>query len=257
MVDQSNISTLSDNIKQGIENRLKDLHTSMPGIIVEFDAATQLAKVQPAVKRIFKQERTEQVLLVPTALPVLINVPVIFPRGGGFSLTFPVQPGDECLIEFCERCIDDWHETGEVKKPTSKRFHSLSDATCFVGLSSRPNKVPNYSAEDVQLKKDNGDVSITLKANNNLELSTIASMIATCETATINASSVASIIAPTINLIGNVNVNGNLTTTGVTSAPTVAATTSLKVGGKEMATHVHPQAPDSNGDTEQNTGAPL
>lgn len=257
MVDQSNIATLSDNIKQGIDNRLKDLHTSMPGIIVEFDAVNQLAQVQPAIKRIFRQERTDEVLLVPTALPVLINVPVIFPRGGGFSLTFPVKPGDECLIEFCERCIDDWHETGEVKKPTSKRFHSLSDAVCFVGISSKPNKIPNYDADNVELKKDDGNVFIKLYQNGDLELFTASNLAADCVNATITASASVNVVAPNIELVGNVNVTGNLTVSGLASAPTVAATTSLTVGGKEMATHVHPQAPDSNGDTEQNTGTPL
>jgi hypothetical protein len=50
-------------------------------------------------------------------LPILINVPVQFPRGGCFLLTFPVTKGDECLIMFAER--------------DAKRFHSLSDATAI------------------------------------------------------------------------------------------------------------------------------
>ena len=77
----SNISTLASNIKQGIETRLKDVHTAMPGIIESFNAVTQLASVQPAVKRIFRTTQDEKEILTPTPIPVLINVPVIFPRG--------------------------------------------------------------------------------------------------------------------------------------------------------------------------------
>ena len=44
------LATLAANIKQGVENRLKDLHTSMPGIVESFDPLTQLASVQPAIK---------------------------------------------------------------------------------------------------------------------------------------------------------------------------------------------------------------
>ena len=36
---------------------------------------------------------------------------MVFPGGGGFALTFPVAAGDECLVVFASRCIDDY-ETG-------------------------------------------------------------------------------------------------------------------------------------------------
>lgn len=163
MDSSPSLASLPSVIKQGIENRLKELHTSLPGIIQSFDAATQLASVQPAIKRIFKTLEQDVEMLVPTALPLLINVPIQFPRGGGFSLTFPVQKGDECLLVFCERSIDNWYRTGKVETPLDRRFHDFSDATAFVGISSSPNAVPNYDPDNVQLKKDDGTVSVTLK----------------------------------------------------------------------------------------------
>jgi hypothetical protein len=166
----SQLATLSANIKQGIENRLKELHTSMPGIIQSFDAVSQTASVQPAVKRIFKTTEEDVEILTPVDLPILINVPVHFPRGGGYSMTFPVKKGDECLLEFCERSIDNWYRTGEVKEPLDRRFHSLSDATATVGLSSKPNAVPNYSTTSVQIKKDDGNASFSIKDDNGIRM---------------------------------------------------------------------------------------
>lgn len=157
------LSTLASNIKQGVETRLKDLHTSIPGIIESFDAEKQLATVQPAIKRMFITREGNTEILTPSDLPILINVPVIFPRGGGFSLTFPVKKGDECLLTFCERSIDNWHNTGKIEVPGAKRFHSLSDAACFVGLSSLKNKIPNYDNVNFQIKKDDGAVTFTIK----------------------------------------------------------------------------------------------
>lgn len=217
-----NVQSLSKNIESGVENRLKDLHTAMPGIIKEFDPATQLAKVQPAIKRVFKTLDGDIEILVPESLPILINVPVWFPRGGGFSFTMPIAVDDECLLIFNERAIDNWHEYGGVRKPTAKRFHSLSDAIALVGFSSKPNKIPNFNADDCELKKDDGSLIVRLKSD---------------------GSSI-DITAP------DININGNLTVTGVVNAPTIEADDSLTVSGVEVKQHSHTQGNDSSGDTQ-------
>lgn len=162
---RQSVSTLGTVIQAGVDNRLKDLHTAQPGIIQSFDPVTQTASIQPAVKRIFKTDAGdgEAELLTPTALPVLINVPVNFPRGGGYSLTLPVKPGDECLLIFAERSFDRWHRSGKVEEPAARRFHHLSDATAFVGLSSLPKKIPDFNPDQMELKKDDGSTVVTLK----------------------------------------------------------------------------------------------
>ena len=269
------LSTLASNIKQGVEARIKELHTSMPGIVESFDAENQLATIQPAIRRIFITRDGDKEILVPSDLPILINVPVIFPRGGGFSLTFPVSKGDECLLVFCERSIDNWHETGKVKVPGAKRFHSLSDATAFVGISSIPNKVPNYDPTNTEIKKDDGSVSIKLKENSDLDIVAEGDMNATitgdinasCENITVDATSTATVNCPESTFNGNLTVNGDITSTGTVTAPTgnitsvsstsVAASSSLAVGGKEMSGHTHSGSPTAPDGPVSDTGAPV
>ncbi len=164
------ISSLADNIRQGVNNRLKDLHTSMPGIIQSFDPVNQTASVQAAVRRVFITREGTNEILAPQDIPILINVPVQFPRGGGFSLTFPVKKGDECLLVFAERSFDEWHKFGGVRDPGARRFHSLSDATAFVGISSIPNKVPNYDANNTQLKKDDGSAVVSINNDSSIDI---------------------------------------------------------------------------------------
>lgn len=253
----SNLSTLASNIKQGVDARLKDLHTAMPAIVESFDAEKQLATIQPAIRRIFITRDGDKEILVPSDLPILINVPVIFPRGGGFSLTFPVKKGDECLLTFCERSIDNWHETGEVKAPGARRFHSLSDATAFVGLSSIPNKVPNYDSANVQLKKDDGSVYVSVKQDSSLDIHADSNVNVTCQNASVTASVNATLTAPVINLNGNTTIDGTLTVTGATTAPSVVASSSLSVAGKEMAGHTHSGSPTAPSGPVSNTGAPV
>lgn len=256
------LSTLATNIKQGVEAKIKDLHTSMPGIVESFDAEKQLASVQPAIRRIFVTREGDRELLVPSDLPILINVPVIFPRGGGFSLTFPVAKGDECLLTFCERSIDNWHETGKVKKPGARRFHSLSDATAFVGLSSLPNKIPNYDPDNTVIKKDDDSVYIKLKADKDLEIFTEANITAEAQgNVNLNVGGEldaqvtgdTNITSPNITLDGNVTITGNAEVQGST---TLGAT--VTSNGKDISdTHTHSGSATAPSGPVSNTGAPV
>lgn len=281
------LATLADNIKQGVANRLKDLHTSMPGIIKSFDAEKQTASVQPAIRRVFvTREGTEEVL-TPSDIPILINVPVQFPRGGGFSLTFPVKKDDECLIVFAERAIDRWHKFGGVRDPNARRFHSLSDATAFVGLSSLPNKVPNYDSSNSQLKKDDGtavisineDSSISVEAESNVDVTSQADVNVECVNlngnatgaveitagteANVTAATAATVTAPTITLAGNVVITGSLTQGGggggtASLSGGLEVTGSMTNNGKDVGdTHRHAQGDDSAGDSQQNISGVL
>lgn len=54
-----------------------------------------------------------------------------------------------------------------------------------------------------------------------------------------------------------IDTTGNITTTGVITGATVAATTNLTVDSKEMGLHTHDQGDDSDGDTQVDTGAPV
>lgn len=232
------LSTLASNIKQGIDSRLKDLHTSIPGIIESFDAEKQLASVQPALKRIFITQDGEKEILTPSDLPILINVPIVFPRGGGFSLTFPVKKGDECLLVFCERSIDNWHRTGGVQVPGAKRFHSLSDATAFVGLSSLVNKIPNYDGINTQLKSDDGKVEITLLTDG---------------TISIKAETKVTVDAPDAEFTGNVKISGNLEVVGNSTLSSTVTS-----NGKDISdTHTHDGSPTAPSGPKSPTGAPL
>jgi len=164
------ISSLSPDlsliIRQAFTNLMKDVHTTAPGLIISFDPVKQSAEVQPLIKRIFVEkdvsgneiERVESV-------GKLINVPVVFDRGGGFCMTFPVNPGDECEIHYMERCSDLWRQRGGEQIPNAWRMHSYSDAICKVGLSSIPNAITNFDNGNLQIRTEDGTVSFTMKAD--------------------------------------------------------------------------------------------
>lgn len=124
---------------------LKNLHTSIPGIIISFDPDNQSASVQPAIRRIFTEAGAVN-------LPPCVDVPVQFPSGGNFVLTFPVTTGDECILLFSERAIDFWWVNGGVQLPAEYRLHDLSDAMAIVGLRSNPRKLADFQTTGAELR---------------------------------------------------------------------------------------------------------
>ncbi len=122
-----------------IKAALLDVHTALPGIIINFDPDTRTATVQPAIQRVFIDRNGQP---IPTNLPPLVDVLVNFSGGGDYELTFPVRNGNHCLLCFSERCIDSWFVTGQPAPPDDYRQHDLSDAFAFVGFAPLGSKEP-------------------------------------------------------------------------------------------------------------------
>ena len=105
-----------DALKQDI---LSSLHCALPGTVLSFDAESQTAEIQPAVR------------IGSMSFPILADVPVFMP------VPFEINAGDACLVIFADINVDAWLESGEAEAPPSARKHSLSDGFAFVGFKTR------------------------------------------------------------------------------------------------------------------------
>lgn len=137
----------------------QNLRVAMPGIIQSFDADAVTAVVQPAIRCV---ETDNDGNRTTRDYPLLTDVPVVFPRGGGCTLTFPVNAGDECLVIFADRCIDFWWQSGGVQEPVDDRMHDLSDAFAIVGPQSQVKKISGISTDAAQLRSDDGSTYFEL-----------------------------------------------------------------------------------------------
>ena len=129
------IPTLSQVLNQAINNRLLDLHTALIARVESYDAAKQQVSVSPVLKRILPNLDDE---LVSEQLPVLSDVPVLFPRAGGFFISFPIQPGDFVQLVFNEVSIDDWMAGASSTIVSGERFNlqgAVSFQACIPNLS--------------------------------------------------------------------------------------------------------------------------
>lgn len=138
-----------------------ELRVAAPGIIKSFDPAKQTVSVQIAIKERVKINGK----ISHEEIPPLVDVPIVLPRAGGYVATFPIQPGDECLVIFGDNCMDGWYQSGGTQQQMDKRRHDLSDGYAVLGVWSQPKKISNYSTDSVQLRTEDGDSYIEIKGD--------------------------------------------------------------------------------------------
>lgn len=219
--DQQIAETPDEAFRAQLDGVLKNLHTCMPGTIVSFDAARQTCEVQPSVQRVFEG--------VATNLPLLVDCPVVFPQGGGFALTFPLAAGDEVLVTFAERSIDNWYQAGGQKPPNEYRMHDLSDGFVIPGINNQTRNLGGVDTARVALRTRAGGTHLTLAANGEAKITAGSSIL------TMTAAGAVTIDAPggyTINGAGQ--LNGDVNCTG-----TITAATDVIGGGKSLKNHKH------------------
>ncbi|BDH45766.1 hypothetical protein TUM12370_18100 [Salmonella enterica subsp. enterica serovar Choleraesuis] len=201
-------SALEEKIKNG-------LHVAMPGVIQSFDPERVTAVIQPAVKGYETDAHGKK---QSVTMPLLVDVPVVFPRGGGCTLTFPVRKGDECLLIFSDKCIDFWWQSGDVQEPVSGRSHHIGDAFAIIGPMSQRYKIGGISTTAAQLRTDSGAAFIEIAQGGAV-----------------------TITSPQVTINGPVQVNGTITSTGDQTA-----------GGISQINHTHGGVQPGGG----NTGKP-
>lgn len=115
--------TEAELLRSVIESKLVDVHTSIPARVVKYDATTQTADCEIVVQR---AEIAEDGATAIETYPIIPNVPVGWPSGGGYSLQFPLAKGDGVWLVFSEAAISGWRQTGEVSPPGDLDRHDIS-----------------------------------------------------------------------------------------------------------------------------------
>ena len=113
-----------ESLRMALESYASQLWTALPASVVSVNLESQTVSVQPTIQGSVS-DPSGNVRLVN--LPVLVDVPLVWPRAGGFALTFPIAAGDEVLVVFSCRCIDSWWQSGGIGAPAEARMHDLSD----------------------------------------------------------------------------------------------------------------------------------
>jgi len=148
---------LVDVLNQVIEAKLSQVNTNLPGIVVDYDAKKNRARVRPVMpKRLADGEEL--------AAPEIVEVPVVWPASGAgkAAFTMPLAKGDEVMLAAQQRSLENWL-SGQNVSPDDPRQFDLSDCVAFPGMSAT--KTEGHS-DDVVLKF--GRANVTLKPDNTI-----------------------------------------------------------------------------------------
>ncbi len=127
-----------------------------------YDAATQTAQIAPLVKHVTRDnfEEAREV----NDLPPLPGVPVCWPQGGGYFMTFPLAVGDTGLLVFCDSDIGPWRESAGVADPGDEGTHGLTGAVFIPGVNAKAGALSDASASALVLGKT-GSTQIHIDAS--------------------------------------------------------------------------------------------
>lgn len=141
--------TMTDLLEATKRNLSASINCIQVGIIQSYDAASQTANIQIALKKILEIAADGTRILQDR--PLLIKCPVVTLFGGASFLSMPIAAGDYCIVLFNDREIDQWYANGGTQAPVTYRLHDLSDGMAIVGIRSAQNPIVDYLASGVRL----------------------------------------------------------------------------------------------------------
>lgn len=133
---------------------INSINVAIPGRIEKYDEAEQKADVKPLIK--LAQLGSDGERIVDT-LPVIPEVPVVFPRNGDYFMSLPLAKGDFVLLVVCSQSIDRWvASSGDDVDPADPRRHDWSDAVCLPGLFPFQSSLSSAHKDNMVLGHDSG-----------------------------------------------------------------------------------------------------
>jgi len=245
------IDQLRPAIQRALDGHQNGLWTALPGIVNKVDLKAMTCEVQPAIQGVAYQ--TDGSVKHET-MPMCVDVPIVFMHGGKYAHTDPVAEGDECLLVFASRCIDNWWQDGGVQPQFERRQHDLSDGLAIVGPYSQKKKLENVSTTTSQWRTTDGTIYQEVDNDNQKIKIVVKGLTVEIDAQnkvinvngpdhiSINANSAIDVTAPTITVHGNLDVTGQLRwNTGGTA--TNAATHRHGIVGTPVAAQTIPPTP--------------
>ena len=125
-VDYQNVSTV---MKFVLEQFSKTFHTAIPGIVENYSSDVRRAQIRPALKLLLSDGTS-------LSRPPIVDVPVLWPSGGGMNIIFPLEQGDAVMLIFSERGIGQFKGMFSETLPDVVGLFSETDAVAVPGFGA-------------------------------------------------------------------------------------------------------------------------
>lgn len=131
-VYESQTPTLQGLLNSVLAQHKRKIRQCIPARVETYDEATRKASVLPLLMDAFTDSAGER---QTETLPVITNVPVVFPGSGGTRVRWPVSRGDVVLLLFSSASLDKWLARGGLVDPGDDRAYDLNDCVAIPGFS--------------------------------------------------------------------------------------------------------------------------
>lgn len=158
----SNAADLETVLREALDARAAEIHTAIPGKVVNYNAELQVADIQPLVKDLY---HSESGAMLTRSFPVLPSVPVAYLRGGGYFLSVPLDVGDTGMLVFSELPIDRWRSTGQESHPVNARRHGVGNAVFYPGVRPRADALDEDGVDTHMVLGREGGAQVHVKAD--------------------------------------------------------------------------------------------
>lgn len=221
MLQSERAGEFEESLRLALKGQSLITYVSMPCIVTKVNLTNCTIEAQPATQSLVSTlNSAKQVQQNYVNFPLLVDVPVMMLNAGIFMISMPVKVGDECLVIFADRCIDNWWNSGGIQPQVTNqgvgelRFHDLSDGFAIIGPFSKPNVPANISANTLQIRTKDGATYLEIDGSGNC------------------------------NIHANVNITGNLVVSGTTTGSADG-----KFNGIHVSAHHHPGVQTGGGVT--------
>jgi hypothetical protein len=157
--------TLKDLLDLHKKDIMLSLNSHAIATIQSFNAAKQTVSATVNYKKTYRElnPTTGDYDAVLKDYPALIDIPVIVLGGQVAFLSLPINVGDECVILFNDRDMDNWFAGSNSNGPATGRLHNFSDGIALIGIRSSTKALADYDTERAVLA--NGDAKVAVGPN--------------------------------------------------------------------------------------------
>lgn len=208
-------------VSQAVEDTVRDVlnsnvHTSMPGRIIEIDREKRLLKVQPIGSFYVDGEEFEY--------PIISGVPASMIYGEeNIAVCVPLKVEDTCTLMFAEQSISAW-VTDTSESQSDERFE-LTNCVAIPGLRKKwPDAQDEaiekeclvvHVGEDTRIYVKKDGIEVKVKGGNvTLEVEEGAIQMQSTQSINLSATENITLTAPEIILNGQVSIAGDLGVSG-------------------------------------------